>query len=399
MKLLPLALHAALQLPRWTSLFSDALAVSSIGVVSGGTTTITCSAAHGVPIGTEIAVSVIDAPVPNPITAATVQADGTILLTTQYAHNLSASPDRYRFRAYSEFAKLSGFASALINGIRDLVATPTETTLVIRPGDDVSSITLSGSETLLENLEAQLTGWHKVLAATLTTLTFSTPAEVARSYTVASPTVVTGHRIYVAIDHEAAVRRLAPDGDLLSDAKGSLFILPQQVRAKGKIGLTSAHPGAAYQQEIDDGFVLLACLPSAGYEAHAVALDRCQGELFKAALQSFQGLRVLRGELTSPGSYVAMFESHRGGVHSNNAMYVHEFVFKAPFQIGNMDALAPYHWTLLDDVALGDGTVPDSIYSEGSSPISDIALTGIYHRDHASPLSGTFAMQPEDEGA
>lgn len=392
MKLLPLIIHAGIQVPRWTSLFSDTLPVATLAVTPGGNAVLTCSSAHGITVGTDTAISVTDALAPNPITAASVLGDGTVLLTTEYPHNLSASPDATRFRAYSTFARMSGFASALINGIRDLVATPTPTTLVISPGDEVASITLNGAEVLLENLEFEMTGWHKATATTTTVLTFPAPDTVTRAYTVTSPTVVTNIRVYGAIDHEAAIRMLSPDGDLLEIDKGHLFILPQRVRAKSKFNLTSAHPGADYRQEIDDGFTLLAVLPSAGDKAHVGALDRCQGEVFKAVLQSFQGLKVLRGELCAPGSYVAMFDSHQGGVHANNAVYVHEYVFKAPFQINNLDALAPYRWTLLDDVALDGGAVPDSIYAEGSAPFGSVLLTGIFHKDHASPLSGSYTI-------
>lgn len=395
MKLLPLTIHAALQMPRWTSLFSDAIAVSSIGVVSGGTVTLTCSAAHGVAIGSNIAVSITDALVPNPITAATVLADGTVSITTQYPHNLSGSPDPTRFKAFSDVARLSGFSSALANGIRDLVSTPTESTVVYRPGGTMTpgAITLTGNEVLNENLEFEVTGWHRVTAATSTTLTFPAPVGVTRSYTVTAPTVVRNMRVYGAIDGEAAVRQLTVDGDLLALDKGHLFVLPHPVKSKGKFNLTSASPGNDYRQEVSDGFTLLVFLPSANAAAHVEAIDLCQGEVFKAVMRSFFGLRILRSEVCAPGTYVATFQSHQGGMHKNNAVYAHEYVFDAPFQIANADALSPVAWTLLDDAALANGTVPESIYPEGSGPWSEIDITGIIHTGHASPLSGTYDME------
>ncbi len=397
MKLLPLILHGGIQIPRHTALFSDALAVATLDVVEGGNVTINCSAAHNVAVGSAIAVSITDAETPNPITAASVTASGTILCTTTYPHNLAASPDPVRFRAFNEFAKVAGFTSTSINGIRDLVATPSPTTFEIEPGAEVvGPITLTGNEALKERLEYDVTGWHKATATTSTALTFATPATVARDYTVTAPTVVRNIRIYGAIDHEAAVRQLTIDGDLLTIDKGHMFILPRRVRAKGRFDLTDVAPGADYRQVVEDGFTVLVFLPSTGSAAHVKAIDKGQGEVFKAVLRAFAGLRISRGELCASGHYVATFESHQGGMHSNNAVYAHEYVFDAPFTLLNEDMLAPYEWPALDDIALDGGTVPTTIIPEGSGPWDELDFTGIYHYGHPSPLSGTVVMDTEE---
>lgn len=394
MKLLPLVIHAGLQIPRWTSRFSDALAVSSIDVVSGGAVTINCASAHGVPVGQAIALSITDAEVPNPITAAVVQGNGDILVTTQYAHNLSASPDPDRFKAYSEFVKTSGFSSGLINGIRDLIDTPSPTTFVLRPGGEVLSITLTGSEVLLDRLDFEVTGWHKVTATTTTALTFPAPATVTRDYSVASPSVVRNIRVQGAVDHEAAVAQYVEAGDLTDTTQAQMFILPHQVRTRGKFSLTDPSPGDYYLQTVDDGFTVLIFLPSAAASAHVPSIDLAQGEIFKAILRTFAGLKILRSEFCAPGKYVAVFESHMGASHSTNrAIYAHEYVFKAPFMIGNDDALGPLESTILDDIELGNGTVPTSIYPEGSGPFDTLDVTGIYHQGHPSPLEGEYEME------
>lgn len=389
MKIRPLVVHAGLQLPRWTSLFSDTLAVSTITVVSGGLVTLTCPSPHGVTVGATTAVSITDAPVPNPIIAATVDASGDIVLTTMHPHNLSASPNP-QMQAYSLVAKLTGFASALINGTRDLVATPSPTTLVIRPGGTVASVTLSGSEALLEQLEFEITGWHKVTAASATTLTFAAPATVTRSYTVTSPTVVRNIRVFGAIDQDHAVAQLTIDGALQALDKGVMFILPHRVRTKGKFTLAGVTVGSDFRAEVDDGFTVLVFLPSTGSAAHIAALDMAQGDVFKAVLRTFMGLRILRSEICEPGSYVATFASHEGSSARTRAVYAHEYVFDAPFVLGNADAIAPYDWSVIDDGAL---TVPDSIYPVGSTPLDSVTLTGIFHKGHRSPLEGEFEME------
>ena len=396
MKLLPLVLHAALQLPRWTGLFSETLDVATLGVVAGGTMTFTSSAAHGVPVGQAIALSVTDAEAPNAITAATVDADGNIVCTTAFPHTLSASPDPTRFRAWDGFAKVAGFTSSDINGVRQLVATPTETTFVITPGAEVVGVTLTGDEKLFERLELGVIGWHKVVAATATTLTVATPQSVTRSFTVTAPTVVRQIRVAGAIDHEEAVRRYVEDGDLTTLNRGYMFVLPSRVHAKGK-PTTALAPGADYRLRVDDGFTLLVFLPSTSPAAHVAAIDKAQGEIFRAVLQTYHGLKVLRSELCLQSPYIATFVSHQGGMHRNNAIYAHEYVFEAPFELVNDDALAPWNWTVLDDGALSDGTTPDSIGSEGTAPWGDLDLTGILHKGHPGALLGTFKIDVGDE--
>lgn len=396
MKLLPLILHAGIQIPRWTSRFSDVMAVSTISVVAGGSVTLSCSPAHGVSTGSQIAVSVTDADVPNPITAASVNADGDIVITTQFAHNLSASPDPERFRAYSDFVKVSGFSSSLINGVRDLVGTPNQNTVILRPGGTVSSITLTGSEALLDRLEYEVTGWHAATAASSTTLTFPAPATVTRNYVVTSPTVVRNIRIYGAVDHEEAARQMTEDGTLFDQSRAHMFVLPHQVRTRGKFGVTDPSPGDDYRQTLDDGFTVLVFIPSAAAAAHVPSIDLAHGEIFKAVLHTFAGLKIMRGELCSPGRFVATFASHMGATHAKNrAVYAHEYVFNAPFTLANDDALGPMESTIVDDIALGGGSVPTSIYPEGSVPFEGLDLTGIYHHGHPTPLLGSFEMGQE----
>lgn len=391
MKLLPLVLHGGVQLPRWTSRFSDTLDVSSIDVAAGDVVTLNCAAAHNVPVGQAIAVCIADAEVPNPITAASVNTAGDIVITTAYPHNLSASPDPFWFKAYSKFAKVSGFSSALINGIRDLISTPDSTTFVIRPGGSVSSVVLTTNEVLLDRLEFEVTGWHKVTASTTSALTFPTPGSITRDYTITAPVVAMNIRIYGATDHEAAVAQMTEPGALQSQDRAHMFILPHQVRSRGKFGLDDPTPADYYSQTIDDGFTVLIFLPSAGDSAHVPSIDLAQGEIYGAVLKTFAGLKIMRSELCSPGRFVATFESHMGARHATHrAIYAHEYVFKAPFIIVNDDMLGPLESTIMDDIALGGGTVPDSLYPEGSGRFDELDLTGIYRTGYPSPLTGNY---------
>jgi hypothetical protein len=394
MRITPLVLHGGLVIPRHTALFSDALAVTSIAVTDGGSVVITTTAPHGVAVGQQIQVSITDALTPNAITAATVNADGTVTLTTTYPHNLTTTPDPLRYDAYSTLARLAGFASAHINGNRQIVDVPDRNTVVITPGGSLTAgaIALGGSERLLETLEQEIVGWHKVTATGTSTLSFPTPAVVNRSYVVEDPVVVRSIRIWGAIDYETALAHFtASDGQLLL-TRPVMFILPQPVERQG--GSDIITDGADSRFMLRDGFIVLVLIPSHTTSAHVAAIDSAQGAIWRAVLRTFHGLKINRSEYADAGDYRAVFERHNGarGTGSHKAVYAHEYVFSMPAEITQCDAISPFDWSQIDDGGIADGTVPDSIYPSNPPPFRDLDLEGIYRSGEPSPMSGAFTV-------
>ena len=182
MRVAPVVIHAQRRIPALSGLFSDALSVSTIDVVAGGTTTINFAAAHGLPFGSQITVSITDAETPNPISAATVDSSGNAVLTTQYPHDLTTTPALARAKPWNEFAKLAGFGSAILDGTKQLIDVPDRNTLIVGPSAPIGAITLDGDEVLLEKLEREIVGGHDASVATGTTLTFTTPSAITRNY-------------------------------------------------------------------------------------------------------------------------------------------------------------------------------------------------------------------------
>lgn len=404
MQISPLVIHAGIQIPRHTSRFSDALAVASMVVTEGGNVVLTCSTPHGVRVGDSVAISITDADIPNAITAADV-VDGDILITTATEHDLSTSPDPDRFRAFHETAKVSGFTSADINGNRQLVSAPTSTTLVIAPGAPIGSIALTGNEKLLERLDGEVVGWHAAVAISSTVLRFPTPSAVERTYTVLTPTVVKDIRVYAAVTIEQALAHFTPeDGTELTSAH--MFILPlSSVRtSRGRGSQTDAiaeiSPGVDFRQLMLDGFTVLAFIPGATTAAHVRAVDLCNGEVLKAVLRSFLGLKIPRPELAADGTYTAILESHAGGITDNRAIYVHRYDFQCPAYLTNADAISPTDWPALDptviatqadDVAAGgtlDGDAA-SVGTIGTYAFRGIDFTGLLHYGHPRPLTAS----------
>lgn len=400
MKVLPLVIHGSILLPQYTALFSDALAVASIDVAQGGLVTLNCAAAHGVPTGQNIAVSITNAPTPNPIVSATLRTNGDVELETEFDHNLTQHPNTEAFLPWDGgVTKLSGFTSSLMNGGRQLVEVIDRRIFVVKPGGSLVSVTLNGAEALLEPLEFDVIGWHSVTAASATKLAFPTPATVERDYTIASPTVVRNIRIFGALDLAAAMAQFTEDSDTISIDAAHMFVCPSlNVRASRSQHaqtdmVAELSAGSDYRQLLMDGFDILVALPTRKGIGHVEASDLAHGPIFKAILKTFMGLNVRMSEFADfGGSYIAHFEQHGPALTDNRAVYVHRYTFVTPAYLTNADAIAPWEWPLIDDEALQNGTVPDSVTPIGAPEFRDLDFTGILRNGSPQPLFGSYRI-------
>lgn len=404
MRITPLVIHAQMHLPRFTARFSDAFDVSSMAVEAGALVTLTCAKPHGVKIGARISLSVTDADVPNAITAASVDGDGNVVLTTAYSHDLTLSPDPDRFRVWNTTCKLSGFTNAYLNGNRQIVSIPDRSTVVVKPGGTVASVTLNGAEKLLERLEQGIIGWHACTAASATTLTFPTPAMVTRDYTVVAPSVVRNARVYGALDIDSALAQLTEPGDNQRIDRAHLFITPlpsvrtSRSRSARSDAIGEHNPGADVRMLLLDGFNVVMLAPSVGTAAHVAAIDLAQGEALRAVLRTFQGLKIPRPELENGGEYTALLQTFGAAMTANRAIYIHQWTFQAPAYVTNEDAISPWDWP---DPAIAGETIPDTIAPIGTTVIEDIDLggtlpdgrSGIIHDSKPGALAGIFTLE------
>lgn len=393
MKITPLVLHGGLILPRHTPLFSDALPVASIEVEPGGLTTLICSSPHGLATGATMAVSITDAETPNGVTAVSIDADGNLVLTTSVPHNITTTPDPARYKAWNETATLGGFGDDDIDGIRQLVAAPDANTIVVVPGAEIASVTLTGSEAVLERLDYDVVGWHAVTASSSTTLTFPTPAAVTRSYTVEAPVVVRDIRIMGALDFDTALALYAPDDVDMKLLRPTMFVLPRPANIR-RSGAMDMGPGSDYRRTLDDGFIVLVFIPAQSTVGHVRAIDLAQHDILSAVLRTFNGLRLRRSEFFDAGPHYAQIDSHQGAhALKSRALYAHEYVFDAPAILTNADAIAPHDWADIDDAVIQAGTPPTSITSGGVPAWRGLDITGILHHGHPSPLIGSYDME------
>lgn len=403
MRLSPLVIHAAIQIPRYTARFSDALAVSTMVVTEGDNVVLT-AAGHGLTVGSQVAISITASPTPNVITAAEIDAAGNIVLTTDDPHDLTGTPDSNVWPSWQQTVALSGFASSSVNGNRQLISVTDANTFTIAPGSSLGSITLTGNEVLLEDLEDDIIGWHAATVTSSSQLTFPTPSTVGRTYTVANPTVVTSIRCYGAVSVEQALAHCTPE-DGASIDKAHLFILPLPSVRTSRSGqsrtdlLAELSPSVDARQIMMDGFVVLVLIPGQQTAAHVRAVDLCNGEIFKAVLKTFRGLKMPRPELSAGGSYTAILESHTGDL-ANRALYGHRYDFQCPAYLTNDDGIAPFDWPYLDPDAVGTGDTPTgddaSISTTGTFAFRELDFTSILHSGHPQPLTASVDTGEDD---
>jgi len=367
----PLHTHAVLRVPALTGLFSDSLGISSIDVVADGTTTITTDAAHGVTVSSSIAVSITDAPYPNPITAAVKQSNGDYLITTTNDHDLTTTPNPEIAAAWNTIATLRGFTDSKMNGSLQLISVSDRRNFTVRPSAPVESVTLNGSEEQLVNLEFELVGWHKVTAASATTLTFPTPEFVVRSYTADQITAARNHRIYGLESGELVMRKYVLDDTALNANELVMFVTPRDsVRFRSSL-LGDHYAESAYHPTVEDGFDIIVVFPASASSAGVSPVDLAHGEILRAIMKTFNGLN-LPAATSYPCAKARDAEiiSH-GRVSHDGSRYVHIYNFGLNVELTKDDRIQPH------EVADIVNATSDNVWRKGFPAYRDLAVSGL----------------------
>lgn len=402
MKILPLVVLGQTRIPALVDGFADSLPISSMTVVAGGLITLTCSAPHKLPVGSQDTVSITNALTPNPITALVHTNAGSvndIQVTTQYAHNLTLPTDAM-FAQYQGFATLTGIgAGAAIEGAIQLVSVLDRNNFIVRPASAISIPgTIPGTAALLESLEIELVGWNVATATSPTVLTIPTPSAVTRNYTAVAPIVVRNIRIFGAYDLAHALGHFTRfDSDPVTGMW--MFLIPKRnVRlSRDRVSATDAAaemtPYSVLRQTVIDGFEVLVVIPANAMAAGVGAMDRAAGPVLRAVMRTFNGLKVPRSEFAGPGQFVAVLQSH-GADGYTKANYVHHFVFESILQITNGDTVYGYEipdLSAIDQSIMTQTPAPTTpLLPAGSVPWDNVSIDGIRHDDPDSqPLTTT----------
>ncbi len=403
MQITPIVLHAAMRLPAVSPLFSDALAVTSMTLAPDGDVVLTTSAPHGVMLGSKTVLAITAAGVGNPIAAAVLEDDGNLTLTTTYDHDFTTAPAGNEFTPWDAFVTLSGFSDPLINGQRQLVGVLDARTIIVRPGGPVDDTGWTAEASVLDRLPPSVTGWHAAEATGATTLAFPAGADVSRSMTVATPTVVRDIRVWGAVDFATAMKKFVSDNESMSAGKAHMFIMPlarvrtSRARAAKTDAIAEVSQASELRLQMLDGFSAVVFLPAKENAGAIAAADKCHGPILHAVLRTFLGLKLPRPELMSGQEYCAILGEH-GTQLCNGAIYAHVYSFEQPATISRTDALAPYEqadfgsWQPGADPA---APVPDTIAPIGAPAYRGIDFTGILHDGQPQPLTASLDFGDE----
>jgi hypothetical protein len=400
MRIKPLVLHGAARIPALTDLFSTSIEVDQMTVVVADEASvefadfpdsfvsIDTTDPHGVAVGEFTSLSVVDANVPNHITTAVVNDDGSITLTTQYQHDLTMSPPGSSLKDWNSLARLVGFSSQYLLGLIQLVEVIDRNKFRVLPSHEIASIILTGQEALLERLEDGVIGWHKVQAVSTTRLTFPVPEDVISSYIVPSPKVVNNIRIAGALSLDVArtlfTRGYKPGSttqDDASNAEAWLFICPamsirlSKDRKAQSDSVAEITPYADYRQLLLDGFQVYAFIPADKSHGAVGPNDLAHGEILTAVLRTFHGLTLPRKELYQADTFIAIMMEHGNALGEYDyATYIHGYLFEAPAYLTQFDAIQTFEWSRIDETTmqvasgLGPGA-PGGVVNEGTGSV------------------------------
>lgn len=415
MRITPLVLHAAARLPALTNLFSDEMVVSSMSVTPGGIISLTTPTPHGLPVGSQTSLAIVNADVPNAIVGAELNSDGTVNLTTSYPHDFSSTD-------YTPVVKLAGFANVALNGNHQLSAVASETEIVVRPSAVLTEVTLTGNEVILERLEDGVVGWHVMTVSDARTLTTPTPEHVARAYTVSSPSVVKNIRVAGALSLDVAKSQYVrgyqrsatgqTDGEL---AKSWVYICPWQAMrvSQDRNARTDASQERTALSDrrrmMVDGYYVFVALPAENYGGAVGCSDLANGQVLQAVLQTFDGLLLTRNEFWQADVYLHTVVEHGQTLGDyNNATYWHGYSVEAPVELTQFDGIQPFEWPVINEatmtVASGLGPpTPGGALIEGIpiAPTGSVAARqmifgpapdGIKHDDSPQPLTAVVKL-------
>lgn len=409
MRVTPLKLHACARLPALTDVFSTPFAVAAMSV-DPASITIETPASHGIAIGQTTGLSVVNADTPNTVAAAVVNADGTLTLTLVNDHTLT-SPE------WTPTVKLGGFSATLLNSNVQLKSVDAANQFTVRPPFDLTSITLTGSEVLLERMEAGVIGWHQFTAIDSTHLRCDAPPGIERSYTVANPRIVSDVRVFAALDLDTAkaqyVRGYKPNATSQTDdeiAKTWMVICPWPAMRvsqdrMARTDLTTERTALSSRRRmLVDGYYVFVAIPAEFYGGAVGASDLANGPILAAVLQTFDGLILPRSEFFEATTYVHTVVEHGATIAStyDGATYWHGYSVEAPAELTQWDGLQPYEWPAIDEAKMtvasglgpatpGGALVPASIAPIGTVALRQISFTGpgIRHDEAPQPLTAT----------
>ena len=373
-------------IPAMTDFFSDPLDVQTLDVSpysedGGGSSVLTFNQPHRLEIGQHSGICITDMAVPNTIIAIERLADDPefIKLTTGFEHDLTEDPELT--------ALLTGFIDPNFNGELKIFGIDSPNQFHIQLPETVPLPVLTGTEILLEQLEGELTGWHRVIALNDSQLSFVTPAGVSRSYRVVAPKAVKNIRIWGEMTFAKVLDNWQRAADNKIDEAPGLFVVPlpetrmSRSRDSNTDAITEFNEGQDIHLTLLDGFDIFACFPlGEGKISRIELVDFCNAWLERTLRLTFFGLKLPRPEMTACLSEHKMISfSGHGPVHDSDAFYIHKYSYQQPTMLRSGDVILANNFP---DFSPGG----DSLRPQGTRAMRDITFNLTATQQGAIPI-------------
>ena len=323
MRLLDVVTQIALILPRYTDLFSNLLTISSISS-SGGTATITTTAAHDLSTGDPVTISNVLTRTP----ISSISQSGLVFtIQTSVDHDLTSTwPDH-------DTVDFEGFTSSLWNDSFTLLSVPNRRVFTIQSTNTLP--TLNGNEVLLEN---RVDGVNGIYQATVTAPTAFTISGDFIDSVYSGGTVGSKVRVYGAITLERAMEQYTgqPTSDLwcmvvMNDAEVS------KDRSTFSDAIATKVTGDDLRLRVLDGFTVT-FIKNTGPDITANnAVDLFRHDLFLPLLKSVYGVRFDTG-LSGGDDFKTILSAHGVSLY-NKATLAYTYDFEVVMDITADDAV------------------------------------------------------------
>lgn len=317
--------------PRYTTLFHDTVALSSL-TLTGNLATAISSAKHGLSTGQEVTISGVETRTPIVAT----EAGETNLL--RYFET-GAPQDLTTGNPRTPTVRFIGFTDSAWNDEHELVAVPNRNVFQVKTATVLSPPTLNGAERLLEPYRVDgPNGLHLVTALSPSSFTF--PGEfIAGTYTPINGRVSSAPRISAAvdIDRAATIARTPIGGRQVH----WMFVVPEDAtvikdRNSDTDAVATALPGQDYRQRIIDNFTVAIFAPCATELDASRQLDICRHDLQQPLLASLYGVVFPTG-LSCESKIRTMFRGH-SVLDYQKAWMIYGYQFQAIYDIESNDA-------------------------------------------------------------
>lgn len=323
-------------IPRYTNLFSDTLAISSL-TYSAGTVTAVTASAHG--LNTNDYVYINGAL--TPITITDITRVGTqATATTASNHDLTDN--------YQETVTISGADQAGYNGTHNFIHQPNRRTFIFEVANTVVT-PATGSPKLLQNIAAGYNGYHKITRVDDTTFTYqitSTPESPAQGTIALSKSL----RISAAVSIQRFMESYTKQG---YNQLWMCVVLGNVTTSKDRLTLTDRtvfySPMADVRITIIEPFSLYIVIPTVS-EISARAARDLMSDLFPIITKSIGGKYIPSG-FSDTTQYGLIMTGH-SYVEYSYAYYVHEFNFEYSYEITSRDLVATDSSVAFRDIEL-----------------------------------------------